>query len=87
MTWTLLFGRDARKDAKKILAAGLQSKVDSLLDILEADPFKNPPPYERLRGDLEGHYSRRINIQHRLVYRVDKKMKRVFIDRMWSHYE
>jgi Txe/YoeB family toxin of toxin-antitoxin system len=58
-----------------------------LLDILEKDPFTSPPPYEKLVGDLEGFYSRRINIQHRLVYRVDKKAKRVFIERMWTHYE
>lgn len=87
MTWEVLFGRDARKDAKKVQAAGLRSKVDALLEVLEKDPFANPPRYERLVGDLDGYYSRRINLQHRLVYRVDKKAKRVFVERMWTHYE
>lgn len=87
MSWEVLFGREAKKDAKKVQAAGLQVKVDALLDVLEKDPFSNPPAYERLKGDLDGYYSRRINIQHRLVYRVDKKSKRVFVERMWSHYE
>lgn len=87
MTWQLHFGRDARKDAKKVQQAGLQKKVDALLDILEDDPFRSPPSYERLVGDLDGYYSRRINLQHRLVYRVDKVAKRVFVERMWTHYE
>ena len=87
MSWELLFGREARKDAKKIKRAGLQSKTDALLDVLEKDPFQNPPAYERLLGDLDGYYSRRINIRHRLVYRVDKDAKRVFVERMWTHYE
>jgi toxin YoeB len=87
VSWELLFGREARKDAKKIQRAGLQAKVDALLNILESDPFRNPPAYERLMGDLDGYYSRRINIQHRLVYRVDKGSKRVLVDRMWTHYE
>jgi toxin YoeB len=87
VSWELLFGREARKDAKKIKRAGLQSKTDALLDVLEKDPFQNPPAYERLLGDLDGYYSRRINIRHRLVYRVDKDAKRVFVERMWTHYE
>lgn len=87
MSWQLLFGRATRKDAAKIKTSNLQSKVDKLLDLLERDPFANPPPYEKLVGDLEGFYSRRINIKHRLIYRVDKTHRRVFIERMWTHYE
>jgi Txe/YoeB family toxin of toxin-antitoxin system len=70
MTWTLLFTKQAQKDAKKIEQIGLHSKVQRLLDILRKNPFQNPPPYEKLVGDLAGAYSRRINIQHRLVYQV-----------------
>lgn len=87
MNWQLYFSRSARKDAKKIKQAGLREKVDVLLDLLEKDPFVSSPPYEKLVGDLAGFFSRRINIQHRLVYRVDKKARRVFIERMWTHYE
>jgi toxin YoeB len=87
VSWELFFSKDANKDAIKLKHSGLQKKADMLLDILEKDPFTNYPPYEKLVGDLEGFYSRRINIHNRLVYRVDKKNRRVFIDRMWTHYE
>lgn len=87
MSWQLLFSRDARKDAVKVQRSNLRTKADFLLDLLEKDPFATPPPYEKLVGELDGFYSRRINIQHRLVYRVDKKTRRVFIERMWTHYE
>lgn len=87
MSWELLFSKDARKDAVKVQRSNLRAKADFLLDLLEKDPFTTPPPYEKLVGELDGFYSRRINIQHRLVYRVDKKAKRVFVERMWTHYE
>ena len=87
MAWQLYFSKAARKDAAKLWHSRQQSKADVLLDILERDPFATPPPYEKLVGDLEGFFSRRINIQHRLVYRVDPKARRVFIERMWTHYE
>ncbi len=87
MSWQLYFSKNSRKDAIKLKRSNLQSKADALLDILEMDPFTTPPPYERLVGDLEGFYSRRINIQHRMVYRVAKKERRVFVERMWTHYE
>jgi toxin YoeB len=72
---------------KKTIAAGLKDKAQALLDILEVDPLQNPPPYEKLVGDLKGAYSRRINIQHRLVYEILRKEKTVRILRMWTHYE
>lgn len=87
VVWNLAYSKYALKDAKKIAAAGLRDKAQSLLDILKSDPFQNPPPYEKLVGDLDGAYSRRINIQHRLVYEVFKKEKNVRILRMWTHYE
>ena len=87
MTWNVAYSKFALKDAKKISAAGLRDKAEALLDILQIDPFQNPPPYEKLVGDLRGAYSRRINIQHRLVYEVFRKEKTVRILRMWSHYE
>ena len=87
VTWNLVYSKFALKDAKKISAAGLRDKAQVLLDILEVDPFQNPPPYEKLVGDLKGAYSRRINIQHRLVYEVFRKEKTVRILRMWTHYE
>jgi Txe/YoeB family toxin of toxin-antitoxin system len=87
VSWDLAYSKYALKDAKKISAAGLRDKAQALLDILEADPLQNPPPYEKLVGDLAGAYSRRINIQHRLVYEIFKKEKTVRILRMWSHYE
>ncbi|RYG94679.1 MAG: Txe/YoeB family addiction module toxin [Alphaproteobacteria bacterium] len=87
MTWQLVYAKQALKDAKKLSAAGLRKKAEDLLKILADDPFQNPPPFEKLVGDLEGAYSRRINIQHRLVYEVFKKEKTVRVLRMWTHYE
>ena len=87
MTWNVAYSKFALKDAKKLSAAGLRDKAQALLDILEIDPFQNPPPYEKLVGDLRGAYSRRINIQHRLVYEVFRKEKTVRVLRMWAHYE
>ena len=87
MTWSLLFTKQTRKDAKKIEQAGLWEKVQRLLDVLEENPFQNPPPYEKLVGDLDGAYSRRINIQHRLVYQVLEEQQTIKVLRMWTHYE
>ena len=87
MTWNLVYSKCALKDAKKLSAAGLRDKAQALLDILETDPLQNPPPYEKLVGDLKGAYSRRINIQHHLVYEIFRKEKLVRILRMWTHYE
>jgi toxin YoeB len=87
VTWNIAYSKFALKDAKKLSAAGLRDKAQALLDILEIDPFQNPPPYEKLVGDLRGAYSRRINIQHRLVYEVFRKEKTVRVLRMWTHYE
>lgn len=87
MSWTLVYTKQAQKDAKKLAASGLKAKTQELLDVLEENPFKNPPPYEKLVGDLAGAYSRRINIQHRLVYQVLKEERIVKIIRMWTHYE
>jgi len=87
VTWNLVFSKYALKDAKKLSAAGLKEKAQALLDILELDPLQNPPPYEKLVGDLKGAYSRRINIQHRLVYEVFRKEKTVRVLRMWTHYD
>ena len=83
----LVFSKYAQKDAKKIAESGLKSKVETLLEILKTNPFKTPPSYEKLLGDLSGAYSRRINIQHRLVYQVLEKERIVKILRMWTHYE
>jgi toxin YoeB len=85
--WQVVFARHALKDAKKLSAAGLKVKAQELLELLSHDPFKNPPPFERLVGDLDGAYSRRINIAHRLVYEVFKKERTVRVLRMWTHYE
>ena len=85
--WRLVFTRQAQKDAKKVAATGLREKAQKLLDILAEDPFQSPPPFEKLVGDLTGAYSRRINIQHRLVYQVLKNDRTVKILRMWTHYE
>ena len=85
--WQIVFAKHALKDAKKLSAAGLRDKAQALLDLLAQDPFQNPPPYEKLVGDLEGAYSRRINIQHRIVYEVFKKERTVRVLRMWTHYE
>jgi len=87
MTWTIFFTRQAQKDAKRIEQAGLQNKVQQLLDVLAINPFQNPPAYEKLIGDLAGAYSRRINIRHRLVYQVLEEEQAVKILRMWTHYE
>lgn len=87
MSWALFYTRHAQKDAKKLAAAGLKEKAIVLLDLIARDPFANPPPYEKLVGDLAGAYSRRINIQHRLVYQVSKAEKIVKVLRMWTHYE
>ena len=87
VAWNLVYSKYALKDAKKISAAGLKDKTLTLLEILKTDPFQNPPPYEKLVGDLQGAYSRRINIQHRLLYKVFRKEKTVRILRMWTHYE
>ena len=87
VVWELVYSKYAIKDAKKLSAAGLKAKAQVLLDILEVDPLQNPLPFEKLVGDLNGAYSRRINIQHRLVYEVFRKEKIVRILRMWSHYE
>jgi toxin YoeB len=87
MAWTLHFTRDAQKDALRVAAAGLKPKAEKLLKILEANPFRNPPPYEKLLGDLGGSFSRRINLQHRLVYQVMREERVVKILRLWTHYE
>ena len=85
--WQIVYTRQAQKDAKKLSASGLRSKAEFLLDILKANPIQVPPYFEKLVGDLEGAYSRRINIQHRLVYQVIKESRTVKIIRMWTHYE
>lgn len=85
--WTVLYSKQAVKDSKKIAQSNLKQAVIDLIKVLEKDPFKNPPPYEKLLGDLTGKYSRRINIQHRLVYEVFVEEKIVRILRMWTHYE
>jgi toxin YoeB len=85
--WRIVYTRQAQKDAKKIAAAGLRQKAEKLLEILSEDPFQTPPPYEKLIGDLSGAYSRRINIQHRLVYQVLKEIRTVKVIRMWTHFE
>ena len=87
MSWQLVFAKHAQKDAPKLAAAGLKPKAQELLAVIQANPFQNPPPYEKLVGDLAGAYSRRINIQHRLVYEVLTKQNTVKVLRMWSHYE
>jgi len=85
--WQILFTRHAQKDAKKLASAGLRHKAEELLEVLSVNPYQNPPPFEKLVGDLSGAYSRRINIQHRLVYQVLEKEKIVKVIRMWTHYE
>ena len=87
VTWTLHYTRQAQKDAKKLASSGLKAKAQALLVILEKDPWQNPPPFEKLVGDLSGAYSRRINIQHRIVYQVLEAEKAVKILRLWTHYE
>ena len=87
VSWRLVFAKQAQKDAKKIAQSGLKPQAERLLEILKENPFKNPPPYEKLVGDLSGAYSRRINIQHRLVYQVLEDIKTVKVIRMWTHHE
>ncbi len=87
MSWRLVFARQAQKDARKLAASGLKPKAQELLAVLVINPFQNPPAYEKLVGDLQGAYSRRINIQHRLVYEVFEAERVVRVLRMWSHYE
>jgi len=85
--WRVVFTKQARKDAKKLSAAGLRSKAETLLEILQKNPYQTPPPYEKPIGDLKGAYSRRINIKHRLVYQILDDEKAVKVIRMWTHYE
>ena len=85
--WRLRYTKQAQKDARKIAASGLKRKAEKLLGILERDPWQSPPPVEKLVGDLAGAYSRRINIQHRLVYQILEKERAVKVLRMWTHYE
>jgi toxin YoeB len=87
VSWEIVFAKQAMKDAKKLAASGLKPKAQELLAVLAGDPFQNPPPFEKLVGDLAGAYSRRINIQHRIVYEVFTKEKAVRVLRMWNHYE
>ena len=87
MSWDIVFTKQAQKDAKKISRAGLKSKAEALLVIVHKNPYQNLPPYEKLVGDLQGAYSRRINIQHRLVYQVLDYIKTVKVIRLWTHYE
>jgi Txe/YoeB family toxin of toxin-antitoxin system len=87
VSWTIVYAKHAVKDAKKLAASGLKPKAQELLAVLSIDPFQNPPPFEKLVGDLAGAYSRRINIQHRIVYQVFAKERTVRVLRMWTHYE
>lgn len=87
MTWEIILSRQATKDAKKIAQAGLKPQAEKLLKLVAENPYINPPPYEKLVGNLQGFYSRRISIQHRLVYQIIEKEKVVYILRMWTHYE
>ena len=87
MSWTIVYTKLAQKDAKKLAAGGLKPKALEILAILAENPFQNPPPYEKLVGDLAGAYSRRINVQHRIVYQVHEAEKLVKVIRMWTHYE
>ena len=87
MNWKVVFTRQAKKDAKKITHSGLKPQAEHLLKILKEDPYQTPPPYEKLLGDLSGACSRRINIQHRLIYQILDDIKTVKVIRMWTHYE
>ena len=87
VNWQLVFTKQAQKDAQKIERSGLRHQAEQLLEILKENPLKNPPPYEKLVGDLSGAYSRRINIQHRLIYQILEEIKTVKVIRMWTHYE
>jgi len=85
--WQIIFTRQAQKDAKKLSAAGLRLKAELLIEILRKNPYKTPPPFEKLLGELSGAFSRRINMQHRLVYQILDDEKMVKVIRMWTHYE
>ncbi len=85
--WTLIFSKQSLKDAKKLKGSNLWKNAETLLNVLRNNPFQSPPYYEKLVGDLEGIYSRRINIQHRLIYQINKEEKRIRVLRMWTHYE
>ena len=85
--WRIVFTKQAQKDAERIAAAGLKARTERLLGILSENPYQTPPPYEKLIGDLLGAYSRRINIQHRLVYQILEEIRTVKVIRMWTHYE
>jgi len=87
VTWRLVYTKQAQKDAKNLAAAGLKTRAKDLLDLLAENPYRTPPPYEKLVGDLAGAYSRRINIKHRLVYQILEEEKTVKVLRMWTHYE
>jgi Txe/YoeB family toxin of toxin-antitoxin system len=87
VSWEVVFAKQAVKDARKLAESGLKEKAETLLKILSEDPYKNPPPFEKLVGDLDGAYSRRINIQHRLVYEIFPEKRIVRVLRMWTHYE
>jgi len=87
VSWKIVYTKQAQKDAKKIASSGLKQKAEKLLNILKKDPFQNPPSFEKLVGDLSGAYSRRINIQHRLVYQIIEEKKVVKVIRLWTHYE
>jgi toxin YoeB len=87
VNWKLVYTKQAQKDAKKLKSSGLKIKAVAILEILKEDPYQTPPPYEKLVGDLSGAYSRRINIQHRIIYQVIEETKTIKIIRMWSHYK
>lgn len=87
MSWKLVFTKQAQKDAKKLASSGLKAKAASLLDVIKESPLQTPPPYEKLVGDLSGAYSRRINIQHRIVYQVLESEQTIKVLRMWTHYD
>jgi len=87
VSWKLVYTKQAQKDAKKLVSSGLKKKAQALLQVIEQNPYQNPPPYEKLVGDLAGAYSRRINIQHRIVYQVLETEQVVKVLRLWTHYE
>jgi len=87
VNWKLMYTKQAQKDAKKLATSGLKNKAKRLLDIIQKDPYQNPPPYEKLVGDLSGVYSRRINFQHRLVYQIYEKEQTIKVIRLWTHYD
>ena len=87
VSWKVVFTKQAQKDAKKLSSSGLQSKAEEIIELLKHDPYQTPPPYEKLIGDLTGAYSRRLNIQHRIVYQILNDEKIVKVIRMWTHYE